>query len=555
MSQKAYFKKNQAQQPIVWIYYGFMIIMVVYNLFIFIASRDRNYILYAAFITCYILFQMTLNGYSFQYLWPNAVWWNSHSLPFFMCASVLLGVEFIRRVLEIPSLFKPVNKIFLYVLFPSVIAWAVMSLMVNYSLAIKVATALVGVIVAIAFLIAVVALFRKSRAARFITAGFFGLASGVLAYVLKTFAVLPEMFITEWGIQIGSSMVVVFLSLLLADKINVMRRDLKVLLLEQQESEKLAKERTAYLEGVVGTATGLTQEFIRVSGQLEDIAGRFAGLSMEQSATSEEMSATFEELLASVDTIYRSTITQKDEGEKSKNLAEELSRAQKGLVQESVKVEESIRNILHTAGDTGESLRKMTDTMQVINTGGKEINQFIAMIDDISDRINLLSLNAAIEAARAGDYGRGFAVVADEIGKLAQATSENSKEIARKISKIIADIEVGARIVSGTKESTDAIFGMVNAIGSGIDSVRKMMGKQNQALEMVIRQAGIIDTMSQNIVTSTNEQKSSMEQTQKTIDRLSEMAQEISRENGQIIDFSRIIHEKARQLNNVITGG
>jgi methyl-accepting chemotaxis protein len=190
--------------------------------------------------------------------------------------------------------------------------------------------------------------------------------------------------------------------------------------------------------------------------------------------------------------------------------------------------------------------------MNIINTGGAEISKFIAMIDDISDRINLLSLNAAIEAARAGDYGRGFAVVADEIGKLAQATSDNSKEIGKQISKIISDIEAGARIVTGTKESTDVIFKMVNAIGSGVNAVREMMLKQNQALEMVIREAGVIDTMSKDIVTSTNEQKNSMSFTQKTIDRLSEMAMEISQSNSQIIDFSKVIHEKALQLAGVI---
>jgi len=58
--------------------------------------------------------------------------------------------------------------------------------------------------------------------------------------------------------------------------------------------------------------------------------------------------------------------------------------------------------------------------------------------------------------------------------------------------------------------------------------------------------------MSRNIMTSTNEQKMSMEQTQKTIDRLSEMAQEISQENSQIIDLTKMIHEKARQLSEVI---
>ena len=552
MTQKAYFRSIQTQLPLVWIYYGLMLIMMIYNLFIFFASRDRSYLLYVFFIVSYILFQMTLNGYSFQYLWPNAIWWGCNALPFFMCMALFSAAVFIRDVIEARHLFRKVDRVFLFVILPLILAWAAASLLVKYSLAIRVATGLVGVMAMVQFLIIIYTLIKKSRASIFIAVGFSGLVLGILAYVLKTFGVLPEMFITEWGVQIGSSLMVVLMSLALADKINVMRRELKTLLTEQQESERTAVERAGYLEGVVQTATGLTEESIKASSSLQEITDRFSDLSMEQASTSEQMSSTFEELSASVEGIYKSTMSQKDEGEKTKTLVEELNVAQKGLIQESQKVEQNIRKILESTGSTADSLQKMSDTMNVINTGGKEITKFIAMIDDISDRINLLSLNAAIEAARAGEYGRGFAVVADEIGKLAQATSDNSKEISKQISRIIVDIESGTNIVTGTKESTDAIFRMVNSIGAGVGSVRDLMMKQGGALDMVIRQAGVIDTMSKDIASSTKEQKNSMEQTQKTIDRLSEMAMEISQANHKIIDFTRTIHEKALALEGVI---
>ncbi len=552
MTRDAYLAGLQKTLPVIWIYYGLMIIMVVYNLFIFFASRDRSYLFYVLFIGSYILFQVTLNGYSFQYLWPGALWWSAHAIPFFISTSVFLAALFIRDVMEISGISKNLNRLYLFVLFPVPVLWAAMSLVVAYPLAIRVATVMVAVMTAGIVFTVLAALVKGSRPARFIAGGFLGLIVGIIAYVLKTFGVLPEMFITEWGIQIGSSLVVLVLSLALADKINTMRREMKNLLDEQKENEKTARERAAYLEGIVGTATGLTTEFIQVSDRLGEVAHNFSGLSMEQAATSEEMSSTFEELTASVETIYRSTMMQKGEGEKSKELVEELSAAQKGLIVQSQKVEENIRGILTSAREAGESLAGMTGMMNIINAGGKEITTFIAMIDDISDRINLLSLNAAIEAARAGDYGKGFAVVADEIGKLAQATSDNSKQISRQISKIISDIDEGTRIVNATRASTDGIFSMVNEVGRGVDSVRDLMTKQSRALDLVIRQAEVIDRMSKEIVASTNEQNNSMEQTIRTISRLSEMAQEIAQGNTLIINFSNVIHEKAIELDGVI---
>ncbi|TAL33635.1 MAG: hypothetical protein EPN93_13535 [Spirochaetes bacterium] len=552
MSQNAYIHRNQTQMPIIWIYYGLMLIMLVYNFFIFIAGRDRGYLYYVLFIAAYILMQMSLNGYSFQYLWPNALWWGSFALPFFICVAITLAAVFMKQVIETKKLFRVVDKIFLYGVIVPGSAWAVCTLFVDYGLAIRGATALVGVLAVCLFGCVIYATIRNSRPARFILIGFGGLVAGIVIYVLKTFGVLPGMFIADWGVQIGSSLVVVFLSLALADNINVMRIKLSKLLDEQKEHEKTTIERAAYLEGIVGTAGTLSEEFISVSDRLQGITNRFTSLSMEQASTSEEMSATFEEFSASVETIYNSTISQKEEGEKSKNLVDVLNDAQKNLILENRKVEESIREIMGSATATGDSLRTMTDTMNTINAGGTAINQFIEIIDDISDRINLLSLNAAIEAARAGDYGRGFAVVADEIGKLAQATSDNSKEITKQITKIIADIESGTRIVFSTKESTDTILQLVHVIGSGFDLIREMMTKQNTALEVVIRQAEVIDRLSKEIVTSTNEQKNSMAQTQKIIDRLSQMALEITQSNDVIIDVSKLIQEKAQDLDRVI---
>ncbi|NLV67288.1 MAG: hypothetical protein GXY14_06400 [Spirochaetes bacterium] len=552
MSQQSFFKKINTEIPVFWIYYGLMLVMALYNFLIFLSTRDRDYVLYVLFIAVYILFQMTLNGHAFQYLWPNSIWWANNSLPFFITLCLFFVGVFIISALETRKHFPGLHKFMLILVIIPAFIISALSLVIKYSIAIRVATGFIA-IGAVAWYIGLVyAMIKGSRAARFHVLGFTGLVFGIVLYVLKTFDILPLMFLTQWSLQIGSSLVVVLLSLGLADKINFMQFSLKKLLEKQKKDEEYIRERAETLEGIVFTANSLTEEFLKISDELREIALMFNKVAMEQASSSSQMSATFEELVAATDSIYDANLNQREEGKKSAELVGTLSDAQKNMVKESTQVQTNIGSILESTRETENNIQMMTEKMSVINRGGREIEQFVSMIDDISDRINLLSLNAAIEAARAGEAGRGFAVVADEIGKLAQATSDNSKQIGNQVSRIISDIEEGASIMGSTRASTEVVFSMIGTIQDNVESVSKIMVSQNEALKMVIRQSSVIDSMSAEIVNSTTEQKTSMAETMKTVERLSEMAQEIAGANEKIMNFIQMINQKARDLQRVV---
>ena len=375
MTQKAYFKSQQTQLPLVWIYYGLMMIMMVYNLFIFFASRDRSYALYVIFILMYILFQMTLNGYSFQYLWPDATWWACNALPFFMCMAIFFAAVFIRDVIESRHLLRNLDNIYLFFILPVSFAWGIASLLVKYSLAIRVATVIIGLLAALQFVMIMAAMIKKSRAACFIALGFGGRCSDH-ALCPENVRVLPEMFITEWGYRSDPPHGRVHVA-------GPRGQDQRHEKGAQDPAYRAAGERArgrgarGVPRRVVQTATILTEESLRASDQLQRLQTGFPtfhGAGVDKRGNVFNLRGA----VATVETIYQSTMRQKDEGEKSKTLVEDLNIAQKGLIRESQKVEETIRKILESTGSTADSLQKMTDTMHVINAGGKEITTFIA---------------------------------------------------------------------------------------------------------------------------------------------------------------------------------
>jgi methyl-accepting chemotaxis protein len=141
-------------------------------------------------------------------------------------------------------------------------------------------------------------------------------------------------------------------------------------------------------------------------------------------------------------------------------------------------VDETLAKMRVIAGAVTASAKKMEE----LGKSSDQIGRIVAVIDDIADQTNLLALNAAIEAARAGEQGRGFAVVADEVRKLAERTTTATKEIAQMIRTIQADMKSAVRAMEeGTVQVQDGVQSTVQAG----DSLREIIHTAEQVGEMV----------------------------------------------------------------------
>ena len=186
-----------------------------------------------------------------------------------------------------------------------------------------------------------------------------------------------------------------------------------------------------------------------------------------------------------------------------------------------------------------EVVRKSAATVEELGKSSNEIGEIIQVIDDIADQTNLLALNAAIEAARAGEQGRGFAVVADEVRKLAERTTKATQEIASMIKHIQKDtLEAVESIKSGTVE---------------VEKGKELADKAGQSLKKIIVGSEEVVGIVTQVAAASSQQSAAAEEISKNIDGINNVTQETAQGIQQIAHASEDLSNLTVELQNLIS--
>ena len=238
----AYLEEQSAHIYILAIIYGVLLVMLVYNLFIYLSVRDRSYLYYILYIGSFGLYQVSVNGLGVQYLWPNSPWWANASTPFLIGAAGLFGSQFARSFLHTREHSLWVDRTLMVVMAIGVITMA-MAFTSSYALSLRLATLLALLFILVVFLAGSLAWYRGMRVARYFMTAWTAFLVGGLINTLMVLGYLPHSFFTMYAGQIGSAVEVALLSLALADRINAMREERSRMLQETgRELERMNRE-------------------------------------------------------------------------------------------------------------------------------------------------------------------------------------------------------------------------------------------------------------------------------------------------------------------------
>jgi two-component system NtrC family sensor kinase len=257
------------QTLVVGIYMGVMLVMLLYNLFIFSATRDRNYLLYIFYIFFLTLAQSTLAGYGFRFLWPDNFWINRYAVVITSSLSAISGLLFTMQFLQ-----TSVNTIRFHRIMQALIAIYVVGMLLcifsnDLSISYHILNYNGGAVVLIVLSTSIYLVTKGYRPAKFYILAWAFFLISFLILILRNLAFLPYNDFTTYIIYVGSSFEVALLAIALADKINNLRKEKELSQAESlrnlQENEKLIINQNALLEKKVNERT---EELLKTNDNL-----------------------------------------------------------------------------------------------------------------------------------------------------------------------------------------------------------------------------------------------------------------------------------------------
>ncbi|SMC29043.1 methyl-accepting chemotaxis protein [Andreprevotia lacus DSM 23236] len=302
---------------------------------------------------------------------------------------------------------------------------------------------------------------------------------------------------------------------------------LRVGLLGKDELDSIGQAYDALAERI----QHLLLQARQVMGSVSQEATKLAGTSQELSRASDVQSqvttgiaAGVEEVTVSINVVADSATSARELGTATRKLAEEGQGQIQSAVREIQIIDQAVGEAAGIVGELGQETQRIASIVQVIR--------------GVAEQTNLLALNAAIEAARAGEQGRGFAVVADEVRKLAERTAQATVEIEQKIAAIRTQSEHSVSTMGHTTQQVNACAQVANGAGEVIERIRAHCVETGNAVAQISEALG--------------EQRVGSQEIAKRVEQIAQMAEENAAAVGAMDDAAQTLSQLTQKLSGEI---
>ena len=286
-----------------------------------------------------------------------------------------------------------------------------------------------------------------------------------------------------------------------------------------------------------------------ITANIQSIKGRM----LNQSASVTETNATMEQITTNINKLNGHVEKQTESVSQSSTAIEQMLANIHSVTQTLVKNSENVEK-LSDASELGRSgLSEVATDIQEISRESEGLLEINAVMEGIASQTNLLSMNAAIEAAHAGEAGKGFAVVADEIRKLAENSSEQSKTISTVLKKIKSSIDKIMSSTDNVLQRFEAIDLSVRTVAEQEENIRNSMEEQGQGSKQILEAIGLLNEITQQVKGGSLEMLEGAKEVMQEADSLEKSTQEITGGMNEMASGVNQVNTAVSNINELTT--
>ncbi|MDR1398963.1 MAG: methyl-accepting chemotaxis protein [Treponema sp.] len=318
-------------------------------------------------------------------------------------------------------------------------------------------------------------------------------------------------------------------------------RDLVLII--RNQSSALFDIGTELSSNMTETAAAMNE----ITANIESIKGRV----LNQSAGVSETNATMEQITMNINKLSGHVEKQTSAVSKSSSSIEEMIANIRSVSETLEKNVKSIQELAEFAGVGQAGLQEVSADIQEIARESEGLLEINGVMENIASQTNLLSMNAAIEAAHAGDAGKGFAVVADEIRKLAESSGEQSKTISTVLKKIKTSIDKISVSNESVLKKFEAIDGGIKSVSAQAELIKNAMEEQNRGSKQILEVISEVNSITQDVSSGAVEMFEGSSQVTKEAHNLETVTQEITNGMNEMVSGASQVNTAVTQVNDL----